>query len=306
MKFGDNLKKLRKGNKLSQEELAEKVKVSRQSVSKWETGEAYPEMNNILELCKIFHCNINDLVNDSILDLDSLGEEVRINVVKLKKGQQKKMKGLSKAIMVLARIGKIILTIVLPIIILVMASVPFFIYNVDIKNDELIIKGTKEKIEILSDNSDLVLKYNNKEIDDEEFKELVVKYKEILDNHSKPLLVGYVEVAFIILVITVILCRAILKHLEELFKNINNGDTPFTLVNINHIKRMAYLMIITIILPNISGAMFGIIMRTDIDMGFEMYDIIEILFLFSMSYIFEYGYELQLDSNGKMYGDENE
>ena len=38
MKFGDNLKKLRKVKKLSQEELAEKIGVSRQSVSKWETG----------------------------------------------------------------------------------------------------------------------------------------------------------------------------------------------------------------------------------------------------------------------------
>ena len=59
MKFGDNLKLLRKERKLSQEDLAEKMNVSRQSVSKWETGEAYPEMNNILQLCKIFGCNIN-------------------------------------------------------------------------------------------------------------------------------------------------------------------------------------------------------------------------------------------------------
>ena len=56
MNFGQNLKELRKSKNISQEKLAEKVGVSRQSVSKWETGEAYPEMNNILELCKIFHC----------------------------------------------------------------------------------------------------------------------------------------------------------------------------------------------------------------------------------------------------------
>lgn len=82
MKFGENLKVLRKSRKISQEQLAEKVNVSRQSVSKWETGDAYPEMNNILELCKIFHCHINDLVNDSIIDIDSLDEEVKMKVVK--------------------------------------------------------------------------------------------------------------------------------------------------------------------------------------------------------------------------------
>ena len=72
MKFGDNLKKLRKAKNYSQDVLAEKVGVSRQSVSKWETGDAYPEMNNILELCKIFHCKINDLINDSIIDKNTM------------------------------------------------------------------------------------------------------------------------------------------------------------------------------------------------------------------------------------------
>jgi len=90
MKFWDNLKVLRKNKNLSQEDLANKVGVSRQSVSKWETGEAYPEMNNILELCKIFKCNIGELVNDNMIDLDSLDEDVKMSVVKFKKEKQKK------------------------------------------------------------------------------------------------------------------------------------------------------------------------------------------------------------------------
>ncbi|MCX4248853.1 MAG: helix-turn-helix transcriptional regulator [Bacilli bacterium] len=85
MKFGDNLRNMRKKHNLSQEELSEKVRVSRQSVSKWETGDAYPEMNNLLELCKIFKCQINDLVNDSIIDIDSLDDEVLEKVVLLQK-----------------------------------------------------------------------------------------------------------------------------------------------------------------------------------------------------------------------------
>ena len=42
MNLADNLKKIRSDNKLSQEQLAEKLGVSRQSVSKWESGQAYP------------------------------------------------------------------------------------------------------------------------------------------------------------------------------------------------------------------------------------------------------------------------
>ena len=44
MKFGDNLKQIRKSKNISQEELAERLGVSRQSVSKWETGENYPNL----------------------------------------------------------------------------------------------------------------------------------------------------------------------------------------------------------------------------------------------------------------------
>ena len=47
-------------------------------------------MNNILQLCKIFNCEINSLVNDNIIDLDSLGEEVKMSVVKFKEDKQKK------------------------------------------------------------------------------------------------------------------------------------------------------------------------------------------------------------------------
>ena len=48
MNLADNLKRIRKDNNLSQEQLAEKLGVSRQSVSKWESGLSYPEMDKVL------------------------------------------------------------------------------------------------------------------------------------------------------------------------------------------------------------------------------------------------------------------
>lgn len=66
MNLADNLKKLRKDNNMSQEDLADKLGVSRQSVSKWESGQAYPEMDKVLQLCKLFNLNINDLLNEDI------------------------------------------------------------------------------------------------------------------------------------------------------------------------------------------------------------------------------------------------
>ena len=63
MNIAENIKRLRKQHNLSQEQLAEKLNVSRQSVSKWESGLAYPEMDKVLQICKMYNVNIDDLFN---------------------------------------------------------------------------------------------------------------------------------------------------------------------------------------------------------------------------------------------------
>lgn len=72
-----NLKKLRKEENLSQEQLADLLGVSRQSVSKWETEEAYPEMDKILLLCSKFGLDINDLLNGDIYEVKHKGEAIK-------------------------------------------------------------------------------------------------------------------------------------------------------------------------------------------------------------------------------------
>ena len=64
MKFGDNLKRVRKIRKISQEDLAEKLGVSRQSVSKWETGENYPSMTNISYLWYNVLCSFRRYIDN--------------------------------------------------------------------------------------------------------------------------------------------------------------------------------------------------------------------------------------------------
>lgn len=68
MKFGENLQKLRKEKGISQEQLAEQLGVTRQSVSKWESGNSYPEMDKIVAICNIFHCDMNVLINKDITE----------------------------------------------------------------------------------------------------------------------------------------------------------------------------------------------------------------------------------------------
>lgn len=61
MAFGDRLAEVRRGHGLTQEQFAEQLQVSRQAVSKWESGRGYPEIEKILYICNRYHVSIADL-----------------------------------------------------------------------------------------------------------------------------------------------------------------------------------------------------------------------------------------------------
>lgn len=67
MSFGENLQILRKmRNNMTQEELAEKLGVSRQTVSKWELDATYPEIGKLMELCDFFSCSMDRLLRENM------------------------------------------------------------------------------------------------------------------------------------------------------------------------------------------------------------------------------------------------
>lgn len=68
MEFSEKLITLRKGKDLTQEQLAEQLNVSRQSVSKWECGQVIPEAEKLVELSKIFHVTLDYLLKPSEID----------------------------------------------------------------------------------------------------------------------------------------------------------------------------------------------------------------------------------------------
>mgnify|MGYP003291475938 CR=1 FL=1 len=299
MKFGDNLRKIRKSKKMSQEQLAEKVNVTRQSVSKWENGESYPEMNNILELCKIFNCKLNDLVHTDMADISSLDEEIVMNVVKFNEKKQKEVSTLSNAISLIGKIGVIVLKVAIPFIILAMILVPYVINNVEIKNNEIGFKT--ENIKIIDENKieihDIIV--GEFDIEDEDYDVI-----EMFNNNSNAKIIGYIETGLVFLLVNIFIMIVILSYVEKLFNNIKNNNTPFTLDNVTFIKKISYLMIALIIITPISGVIFNSLLGlSDGKSPFELMSILEILIIFSMSYIFEYGYEMQKDSQARMYNE---
>lgn len=68
--FSEKLYELRKAKKLSQEELAERLNVARQTISKWETGATTPDTNNLIELSNIFEISIDEFVGKNVKQED--------------------------------------------------------------------------------------------------------------------------------------------------------------------------------------------------------------------------------------------
>ena len=303
MKFGENLYNLRKNAKMSQEKLAEKMSVSRQSISKWENGESYPEMDKILKLCNIFHCKINDLVHEDLTDINSLDEEIIMSVVKFNEKKQNQVKSLSNVISLIGKIGGIVLKVAIPFIILAMILIPFIISNVEVKENQISFKT--DNIKIIDENKieihDIIV--GELDIDDEDSDVI-----EMFENNSNIKIITYVETGLVFLLVELYIMIIILGCVEKLFNNIKENTTPFTLDNVNYIKKISYLIIALILISPISDLLFSILLG--ISNGgsspFELMNILEILIIFSMSYIFEYGYEIQQDSKGKMYGNKNE
>ncbi|MEE0865363.1 MAG: helix-turn-helix transcriptional regulator [Clostridia bacterium] len=65
MKFNEKLVKLRKENLLSQEELAEKLGVTRQTISKWELEQTTPDMDKLSQISKLFNVSVDELLNEA-------------------------------------------------------------------------------------------------------------------------------------------------------------------------------------------------------------------------------------------------
>ena len=64
MIFSEKLQVLRKSNGYTQEEIADKLNVSRQAITKWESGQAYPDILNLIQLSELFHVTVDYLVKD--------------------------------------------------------------------------------------------------------------------------------------------------------------------------------------------------------------------------------------------------
>lgn len=65
--IGKNIRLLREYNNMSQQELADKLYITRQSISKWESGLVAPDLEKLLKMSELFNVKIDDLLNDNFI-----------------------------------------------------------------------------------------------------------------------------------------------------------------------------------------------------------------------------------------------
>ena len=106
MKFNEKLIELRKKQGLSQEELGNKLNVTRQTISKWELGQTTPEMDKLVEISKMFNISVDELINETT---DTTSKTVRIEDQPIKSEEDNKREKNMKMII----IGILVIVVIL-------------------------------------------------------------------------------------------------------------------------------------------------------------------------------------------------
>ena len=124
MNLGNKITELRKQNNLSQEELAERVGVTRQTISKWELEETTPDINQAKKLSNIFNISLDELTNNNVN-----------NILVEKVSNTEKLAGLT--IKILKIIG---ISIIILFVIFVIAFIVFNIDRINSKDNKVVGK----------------------------------------------------------------------------------------------------------------------------------------------------------------------
>lgn len=97
MSLPERLMKLRKAANLSQEEVADKLEVSRQTVSKWETGQSSPDLDKVLPLCELYNVTPDELLHNGGMEESGelfIDKEQRQQYAQDKERSKKKLLGI--------------------------------------------------------------------------------------------------------------------------------------------------------------------------------------------------------------------
>ena len=141
MTFADKVLALRKKSGLTQEELAEKLEVSRQAISRWEMGLAMPDASNLLQLSKLFKVTIDYLINDEYSSDDDIpivkNKEASLNKEMKKVSAMIKSTLIGLAISVILALSLFPFNAELPVLVIPIIALPFPAFYLSVFYKEL-------------------------------------------------------------------------------------------------------------------------------------------------------------------------
>ena len=114
MTLGEKIARQRKELNYTQEQLADILGVSRQSISKWESDIAYPETDKLIELGKLFDCSMDYLLKEEITEKDgvqTLGFTEKVEEIRRKVMTEKSKRKAKKILKIICIILAVVLTI---------------------------------------------------------------------------------------------------------------------------------------------------------------------------------------------------
>lgn len=221
----------------------------------------------------------------------------------MKEKSKKSLSVLCKILEVFTIIGKVCSIIAIPFIVLLMVCTPYFVNNINVSDKKLEIKVFDQNVVLMEEgknDASLKVKVDDKVVSENKEDEMVKKVNDALKHVSKEKLIVSTEIGLGFLIATIVVSIMILSKAIKLFKNIRTKETPFIEENVLHLRKMAKLMVVAIVLTVISGAIINAISGYDMSNSLKEYSLFEILALFILSYIFEYGVELQKSSKKKL------
>ncbi|MBQ9012968.1 MAG: DUF2975 domain-containing protein [Bacilli bacterium] len=221
----------------------------------------------------------------------------------MKEKSKKSLRVLCKILEVFTIIGKVCSIIAIPFIVLLMVCTPYFVNNINVSDKKVEIKVFDQNVVLMEEgknDASLKVKVDDKVVSENKEDEMVKKVNDALKHVSKEKLIVSTEIGLGFLIATIVVSIMILSKAIKLFKNIRTKETPFIEENVLHLRKMAKLMVVAIVLTVISGAIINAISGYDMSNSLKEYSLFEILALFILSYIFEYGVELQKSSKKKL------
>lgn len=206
------------------------------------------------------------------------------------------MKIIANVIYWFAQVAKVFSLIAVGVLVAVGLSLPFLVSQVGEITNNSIKYGNKTfnyeltEDSIIIDDAEIVLSGDN-----------IITAREIRNifrDNNTIVRVLFVESFLISGIVLLILSYIMFRALTKLFKNISDGDTPFTKDNVFLLRKIGKYMIIISVLPLILDIIVKTIFKVEYIFGFSGFDIMYILVIFALAYVFEYGYQLQEDIDG--------